>query len=121
MATHREVSRMATTLQVGRIDIVEGPNLDELQRAQKFAVPRGEIRVHMSARFDYVVYFDEAGSQLTELGRTFLPQVIGIRYLGDEPSRETQDDFVITVRFAGMTFEGHYNVHSRKGSLSVKK
>ena len=112
---------MATTLQIERIDILEGPNLDDLQRAQKFAVVREGLSVPVSARFGEVVYFGEDGKELVEFGRTFAPQVIGIRYLGNEPSRETRDEFIITVRFTGRTFEGHYNVRTRKGSLNLVK
>jgi hypothetical protein len=112
---------MATTLPVKRIDILEGPNLDGLLEGLKFAVLRDEMAHQIAVRFDEVAYFAESGEEYAALGRTFFPSVVGIRYLGNEASSSTRDDFVVTVYMGGMTFEGHYNVHTRKGSLSVIK
>ena len=115
---------MATTLIVERIDILEGPNLDALLQAFKQAVSRSadEGRVYvMTARFREVVFFDEDGKEINDLGRTaFAPKVVGIRYVGNDASSSTSDDFVITVK-SWTTFEGHYNTHTRKGSLSALK
>jgi hypothetical protein len=112
---------MATKLEdVERIDIIEGPNLDELLRGLKFAAPREEQPKGISVRFDEVVFFTEDGEEIAELGKTFLPTLVGISYLGNESSSATRDDFVIKVK-SWTTFVGHYNVHSRKGSLSVTK
>jgi hypothetical protein len=112
---------MAATLPVERIDVLEGPNLDGLLEGFKFAVVRDGMPYQTAVRFDEVVYFAEGGKEYAELGRTFFPYVVGIRYLGNEASSSTRDDFVVTVYMGGMTFEGHYNVHTRKGSLSVIK
>ena len=112
---------MATTLVVERIDIIEGPNLDELLRGLKFAVAREEgLPRGLSITFKEAILFGEDGTELVELGRLFQPQLVGIRYLGNEAMPSTRDDFVITVK-SWTTFEGHYNTHSRKGSLSVLK
>lgn len=115
---------MATTLPVERIDILEGPNLDELQRAFKHAVSRDDgVPMGMSLRFEEVVFFGTVGDEtevreMPELGRGFAPKLVGIRYLGNDAKSSTRDDFVITV-VSWTTLEGHYNTHSRKGSLSV--
>jgi len=112
---------MATTLDVERIDILEGPNLDGLLEGFKFAAPRDELHQQISVRFEEVAYFAKGGEEIVELGKTFFPRIVGVRYLGNEASSSTRDDFVVTVFMGGMTFEGHYNVHTRKGSLSVIK
>jgi hypothetical protein len=112
---------MATTLPVERIDILDGPNFDGLLKGLKFAASRDESVPPISVRFEEVVYFAEGGSEVTELGRMCFPKIVGIRYLGNEASPSTRNDFIVAVYMGGMTFEGHYNVHTRKGSLSVIK
>ncbi|MDB5177938.1 MAG: hypothetical protein JWO61_321 [Candidatus Saccharibacteria bacterium] len=110
---------MTTTLVVERIDIIEGPNLDELLRGLKLAVAREQgLSRGLSITFQEAVFFGGDGVELIELGRLFQPQLVGIRYLGNEATPSTRDDFVITVR-SWQTFEGHYNTHTRKGSLRV--
>ena len=117
---------MATTLTVERIDIIEGPNLDGLLRHFKYAAPRpDQFPMGMHLRFEEVVFFGTAGEetevrQFTELGDSFIPKLVGLLYLGNDASSATRDDFVITVK-SWTTFEGHYNTHSRKGSLSALK
>ena len=112
---------MATELVVERIDIIEGPNLDELLRALKHAVPREDgVRHGISVRFDKVVFFGVKGEEIDELGQMFMPKLVGIRYLGNMITTSTCDDFVVTVR-SWTTFEGHYNTHTRKGSLGALK
>lgn len=105
---------MATTLAVERIDIIEGPNLNGLLCYFKYAAPRPDglpTGIHLG--FEEVVFFGTAEDetelrQLDELGDSFVPLLVGIRYLGNNASSATRDDFVITVK-SWMTFEGHYN------------
>jgi hypothetical protein len=117
---------MATTLVVERIDIIEGPNLDELLRALKHAVPRPDgLPKGINVEFKEVVFFGRAEGdlevrQLAELGYLFAPKLVGIRYLGNDANPATRDDFVITLK-SWTTFEGHYNAHSRKGSVIAIK
>lgn len=103
--------------QVARIEILDGPNGDGLLRAYKFAVARDGLPVGISARFEGV-FFDEDDNELAELGRTFLPPVVGLHYLNYEATDENRDQHVIAVQLWA-TFEGHYDAFRRKGNLYV--
>ena len=124
--THRKVSRMTTTVNVERIDIIEGPNLEGLlqpwlmkeaiEDANKvFAIP--DIHV----RFEEVRYMRNEWTADEELGVTFHPLLVGIGLLGGDVKSRKRDDFIITVSSALGTFTGHYNTRTRKGSLARVK
>ena len=123
MTNAQKGNRMDATLTVERIDILEGPNLKGLLFAFEHAAIRPDgFSGEVNLRFDNVVYLDDAHKEIDELsGRIFNPKLVGICYLGYNPSSETRDDFVITVSIINITFEGHYNAHTRKGSLRAVK
>lgn len=108
---------MTPSVIVERIDILDGPNLKSLLEGFRFATRREELNFAINLKFNEVVFIDESGVEIQELGRLYTPILAGIRYLGYEPKPDTRDDFVITVRSGMGTFEGHYNTHSRKGML----
>ncbi len=121
--THRKVSWMTATVNVERIDIIEGPNLtgllqpwltkEAIEEADKvFAIPD----IHL--RFNEVRYMRDEWTADEELGMTFLPLLVGIGLLGGDTTTRKREEFVITVSSALGTFTGHYNTHTRKGSLA---
>lgn len=113
---------MTGTVTVERIDILEGPNLEGLLRS--FTVPSGLDReIEVNARFDRIKLYtgdgDDAAAILGDDVVSYTGVLLGIRYLGLEPG--LRHDFIITLKTSLGTFEGHYNVHSRKGSLGRRK
>ena len=117
---------MTATVNVERIDIIEGPNLtgllepwltkEAIEEADKvFAIPD----IHL--RFNEVRYMRDEWTADEELGMTFLPLLVGIGLLGGDTTARKREDFVITVSSALGTFTGHYNTRTRKGSLARVK
>lgn len=109
---------MASKLPVERIDIIEGPNLQSILDCVRDAVPRDGRQGYSLAVFNKAVlhYDDDSSEEVQNLA----VQAVGIRYLGNIADRSTQNKFVVTVSGRQQTFEGHYDTHSRKGSLSRK-
>jgi hypothetical protein len=93
---------MAATLTVERIDIFEGPNLDSLLEAFKFAAAHDQLQQALESmvgkglpqgitgRFEHVAFFGEDGQLLLEMGQTFYPIVVGVSYLGNEANSSTR-------------------------------
>lgn len=119
---HRKASRMTTTVNVERIDIFEGPNLQGLlnpwlmkEAIREAGESYGFDEIYL--RFDNVRYMRDEWAAYEELGRTYFPLLVGIGLLGGDTESRKRDDFVITVSSAVGTFTGHYNTRTRKGSL----
>jgi len=103
---------MTEAVIVERIDIVDGPNLQGLLEA--FGADGVSANVFNS------VLLDTNGVNVSaEVGR-LQASMIAIRYLGNvRPA--VKRDFVLTFSTTYGLFEGHYSVHSRKGSLGRLK
>ncbi len=119
----RKVSRMATNFNVERIDIIEGPRLEDLLMHMALVVAFRERGTSLRSddiqvSFDEVRYYDDEGHDVGELlagAVSFRGTLVAISFLGRDPSKAP--NFVIAMKSGLGIFEGHYNVQTRKGCL----
>ena len=113
---------MTDSVDIDRIDIVEGPNLEGLIKPWLMAEAEMQPQNRpVALRFDRVhFYVGDSRVPSEELGSAYMPYLIALGTLGGVWMTRTRADYVITVASAAGTFEGHYNTKTRKGSLRRK-
>lgn len=115
---------MAIDFNVDRVDILEGPPLDRLVETMATTSRRLRLKSGSDKRCSYVhfhkvMWLDDQGRDVSALLPGLSPLeavVLSISVLGRDWSNPS--DFVIAVGTSFGIFQGHYNAHTRKGSLA---
>lgn len=112
---------MTATEMIARIDILDAPNLEglllALDHSTSFEDAGGQVNPEM-ARFDEVIRFDSDDRQLDARPALLFAYVVGIHRVGNRVgTNQTQNYFVLTIVLDGVNYQGHLDVHARKGSL----